>query len=105
VTAAATHGPQPRPDTSPQAIRAALLPEAVGEFDRDYRRALDIARETLSLDELHKTLEAWHRIAWSTQAGSEGHRRMLADAEQALRTGEPPSGSVPWRSLKAELGL
>jgi len=90
---------------SPAAIRAALLPEDVPRFDQDYRRALDVAREALSLTDLDKTLESWARIAWSTRADPAAHRRMMQSAEHTQRSGEPPAGSRSWNSLKTELGL
>lgn len=95
----------PFANASPAEIRAALLPEERPNFDREYRRALEVAGETLTLDELHNTVECWRRIAWSTQADPEAHRRTLANAEHTLRTGELPAGSVPWSQLKAALGL
>jgi hypothetical protein len=82
-----------------------LLPDEASKFDVDYRHALDVARETLSLTDLVETLESWRRIAHSTQADPMAHRRMLETAETTLRTGEPPTGSRPWRELKADLGL
>jgi hypothetical protein len=104
-TAASTSEPRYPEGTSPAAIRAALLPEDVPRFDRDYRRALDIAREALSLTDLVETLESWRRIAWSTQADPVAHRRMVEAAEHAHRSGEAPAGSRTWSSFKAELGL
>lgn len=89
------------PASTPAAIRAALLPEEVADFDRDYKQALKIAGETLSLDEVHKTLEHWHRIACMTHADPEAHRQMLQRAEQTLRTGEPPAGTVSADEVKA----
>ncbi len=104
-TPASTTEPTYPAGASPAAIRAALLPEDVPRFDQDYRRALDVAREALSLTDLVETLESWRRIAWSTQADPAAHRRMLQAAEHAQRTGEPPAGSRSWNSLKTELGL
>ncbi|HSL06426.1 MAG TPA: DUF6247 family protein, partial [Pseudonocardiaceae bacterium] len=51
TAAGAGHVPaQPLPPgSSPQAIRAALLPEEVGNFDREYRREMAAAIETLDL--------------------------------------------------------
>jgi hypothetical protein len=103
--AAAVPGPALPPGASPAQIRAALLPEEQPEFDRQYQRALDIARETLSLNQLHAMLEHWRRIAVMTQADPVVHRQMLRAAEHTLRTGEVPAGSVSWSQLKAELGL
>ena len=89
------------PDRSPRAIRAALLPEEVDEFDRDYQQALQTAAQTLSLDELHRTLEHWYRIARVTQADPAAHRRMLLRAEQTLRSGDLPTDSVSADEVKA----
>ncbi|MEV6879619.1 DUF6247 family protein [Amycolatopsis sp. NPDC051128] len=102
---ASTSEPRYPAGTSPATIRAALLPEDVPRFDQDYRRALDIAREALSLTDLVETLESWRRIAWSTQADPAAHRRMVQAAEHAQHSGEPPAGTRSWSSLKTELGL
>jgi hypothetical protein len=87
--------------TTPRAIRSALLPEEVADFDRAYQHALKTAADTLSLEELQSTLQYWHRIARMTQADPEAHRRMLQRAEQILRTSELPAGSVPADDVKA----
>jgi hypothetical protein len=96
---------QPFAEATPAKIRAALLPEEQPIFDREYGNALDAARSSLRLDELNETLETWRRIAWMTQADPAAHRRMLAQVEHALRTGETPPGTAPWTELKARLGL
>ncbi|WP_445187664.1 DUF6247 family protein [Pseudonocardia sp. Cha107L01] len=37
------------------------------------------ATESLDLTEVHRTLEAWRRVAWLTSArGHDGYRRLLA---------------------------
>lgn len=96
----------PFADASPAEIRAALIPEDHPEFDQQWRAALTIAADTLSLDEVHDTLESWRRVAWLVSAhGHDGYRRMTATAEQTLRTGQSPPGSVPWEQVKARLGL
>jgi hypothetical protein len=108
VTAAAKYPPQaPEPGEfdSPKAIRAGLLPEERGDFDQAYKRALQEAGETLSLEGLHVMLAHWTLIARQTQADPAGHRQMLQQAAQTLRTGEPPAGAVEWADLKQELGL
>ena len=86
---------------SPEAIRAALLPEQVGEFDA----ALTAARQTLHLNQLRHVLRMWRRMALMTERDPAGHRQMLATAAEVQRTGRPWPGSVPWSELKAELGL
>lgn len=96
----------PFADASPAQVRAALIPEDHPEFDRQWREALAVAADMLSLDEVHETLESWRRVAWLVTAhGPEGYRRMMATAEQTLRTGQSPPGSVPWEQVKARLGL
>lgn len=95
----------PFAEATPAEIRAALLPEEQPIFDREYGDALDTARNSLLLDELNETLAAWRRIAWMTQADPAAHRRMLAQVEHTLRTGEKPPGTVSWTELKARLGL
>jgi len=108
MTAAATSGPEsdaggpPFEDASPARVRAALIPEDVAEFDRQWREAMAAATETLDLTAVHQTLESWRRIAWLTTAnGPDGYRRILVRAEQTLRTGELPPGSVPLDQVKA----
>lgn len=104
-TMAATAVRVPFSDATPAEIREVLLPEELPEFERQYRRALEVAAETFSLDELGKTLRSWRRIAWMTDSDPEAHRRMLHNVERTLRTGQSPPGSVPWNELKARLSL
>ena len=87
------------PDASPRAIRAALLPEEVGDFEREWRAALAEAAETLDLTVVYETLECWRRIAWSTQTDPAGHRRMLETAKKALAGEDIPT--VPAQDVKA----
>jgi Family of unknown function (DUF6247) len=90
---------------SPEAIRAALMTEQVGEFDAAFDAALIAARQTLHLDQLRHVLRMWRRQALMTERDPEGHRQMLATVAEVQRTGRPRPGSVPWSELKAELGL
>jgi hypothetical protein len=105
-------GPEPAPEWrgdmvaaaqfgSPEAIRAALLPEQVEAFDA----ALTSARRTLHLDELRHVLLAWRRVALMTQMDPDAHRETLAAIAEVQRTRAPHPGSVSWDELKAELGL
>jgi hypothetical protein len=90
------HAVDPAPPLStatPREIRAALLPEEVGQFDSAWRAALARATEALDLSEVHAVLDCWRRIARMTQANPEAHRRMLAKAERAL-AGELPEPTV-----------
>lgn len=109
TTAASDPQPQgraPFADGSPAQVRAALIPEDVAPFDRQWLEGMAKATEHLDLTEVLATLDLWRRVAWLTTAnGPDGYRRMLAQADHTLRTGERPAGSVPWHQLKAELGL
>ena len=86
---------------SPVAIRAALLPEQVGEFDA----ALTAARQTLRLDQLRDVLQVWRRVAFLTEEDPDRYRQMLVSAAEVVRTRRPRPGSVPWTELRAELGI
>jgi hypothetical protein len=93
-------------DASPREIRAALIPEEQPDFDRQWRSTMAETTETLELGQMHSFLESWRRRATiTTSLGHSGYRRMLTQAENTLRTGEPSPGSVPWSQLKVELGL
>ena len=94
----------PFANASPAEIRVALLPEERADFDREYRWALQVAAESLTLDELHETLECWRRVAWMTQSDPAAHRRMLRTAAERL-TGEKISADEPLARIKARLGL
>ncbi|MFD9890166.1 DUF6247 family protein [Amycolatopsis sp. NPDC059027] len=91
--------------SSPEAIRAALLPEQLDEFDAAFEAALVAARQTLRLDRLREVLRTWRRVALLTERDPEGYRRMLASAAEVHRTGRPRPGSVTWDKLQTELGL
>jgi hypothetical protein len=108
MSADASPGPgrPPFADASPARIRAALTAEDAEAFDRQWRRLMARATETLDLAEVQQALEDWRRVAWLTaELGPEGYRRMLQSAGERLRTGSRADGAVPWTQLKAELGL
>ncbi len=57
--------------------------------------------ETLDLTGVHEILDAWRRVAWLTAVrGPDGYRRILAVAEETLRTGEEPAGSVSLEEVR-----
>lgn len=92
------------PDTTPTAIRDALIDEERAEFERAYQEAIAEAAQTLDLTRVLDVLRNYHRIAWLTQRqGPEAHRRMLDHVKHALRTGEAPPGSVSAAEVKALL--
>ena len=78
---------------SADAIRAALLPENVAEFDA----ALAANPES--------ALVAWRRIALLTERDPGRQRQLNETIAEIRRTRRPRAGSVPWAELKAELGL
>lgn len=85
----------PFAEASPAELREAILPQSRDEFDRQYRAAIDNARDTLSLDALHGFLEGWRRVAWvQTDLGMERYEAMMAQAEHLQRTGKPLPGTV-----------
>lgn len=91
----------PVPEKSPLAIRHALLPEEVEDFDREFRAVMGEAMETLDLTVVRTFVERWWRVAWSS-ADPEGHRAML-ETVRRLEAGE----DVPTRAsadIRAELG-
>lgn len=90
------------PDTTPAAIRDALIDEERAEFERAYQQAMAEATQTLDLTRVLDVLRNYHRIAWLTQRqGPEAHRRMLDHVAHALRTGEAPLGSMSAKDIKA----
>jgi hypothetical protein len=81
-----------------------LIPEDAAAFDRQWREVMAAATESLDLTEVHRTLDAWRRVAWLTsERGHDGYRRLLADAERRTRTGERAPGAVSWDELRAQL--
>jgi len=90
------------PAASPKAIRAALLPEEAGDFDREYRQAMNEAVETLELAGVLALLRRWQRVAWSSR-DERAHRRMLEHADR-LSAGETVA-TEPWSVTRARLGL
>jgi hypothetical protein len=88
---------------SPREIRAALVGEEAGHFDREYRQAMADAAESLDLAGVPAMLERWRRVAWSTRDDQGARRRMLDNADR-LGAGEDIA-TVPWQQVRARLGL
>ena len=95
---------RPFAQASPAELRESIVPEDRELCDEQYRQALDAAAETLTLDALEKFLAHWRRIAWSqTDMGHEKWWAMLARAEETLRTGESPPGTVSADEMRQRL--
>lgn len=86
----------------PRAIRAALLPEEAGDFDREFRQAMTAATETVDLTGVLDLLERWGREAHSS-ADPLAHRRMLDHADRLERGENLRTG--PWSVTGARPGL
>ena len=81
-------------DTSPAAIRDALIDEEREAFVAAYQRAITDAATSLDLTRVLEVLRAYHRIAELTKwQGREAHRRMLDKAALIARTGGNPDGA------------
>jgi hypothetical protein len=94
-------GAVPSP-TSPREVRQALLPEEVGQFDSEWRRAMARSAETLDLTEVFETLARWRHIAELTRADPDAHRRMLRRAARII-VGEE-QGTVSAEQLREIVG-
>ena len=91
----------PPQGASPRAIRDALtIPEDRTEFDREYKRALATAAETMELAGVHALVERWRRRAWVTHDRA-AYQRMM-DRVDRLRRGEDVP-SVPVEDVRALL--
>jgi hypothetical protein len=95
-------GPLPAGE-DPRSIRAALLPEEAGDFDREFRAAMTEATESLDLTGVLQVLERWRRVAESSRDAA-AHRRMLQHADD-LTHGRGGVTTEPWPVTKARLGL
>jgi hypothetical protein len=96
-------GPLPAGE-DPRSIRAALLPEEAGDFDREFRAAMTEATESLDLTGVLQVLERWRRVAESSRAAA-AHRRMLQHADDLTHGTDADVTTEPWPVTKARLGL
>lgn len=92
------------PDTTPRAIRDALIDDERDGFELAYQDAMTEATKTLDLTPVLDVLRNYHRIARLTQRqGPAAHRRLLDQADHARRTGEAPAGSATAEDMRALL--
>lgn len=99
-TPSAAPGQRPLLDAAPQTIRAGLLPEEAGDFDREFRQAMAHATETLDLTDVLALLHRWQRVARSSQ-DERAHARMLKHADRLTAGDDIPT--EPWTHTKARL--
>ncbi|MBA3741338.1 MAG: hypothetical protein H0X00_00040 [Sporichthya sp.] len=78
-----------------------MLPEEHEEFDRDYRRALASAADSLDLAEVLRILEHW-RLRVIISSDPEAYRLGLAHAVTLLSGEQAPVGE-PLTSVKERL--
>jgi Family of unknown function (DUF6247) len=91
------------PETTPAAIRDALIDEERAAFERAYRDAITEAALTMDLTQVLDVLRNYHRIAWLTQRqGAAAHRRMLDKAAAILEAGTNPNG-IPVNVVRARV--
>jgi hypothetical protein len=99
---AADQKPSATAATDPRTIRAKLIPEEVGDFDREYREVMAVAIESRDLNPVWEMLERWRRVARVSE-DPDAHRRMLETARR-LQAGEHVP-TTPWSEIKTRLGL
>ncbi len=79
------------PEADPVAIRACLSPRLVGEFDAEWESVLEKAKASKDLAGVHKLLHKWRHLAYAEIRDPGSYFRLLAKAEQIMRTGENPT--------------
>lgn len=79
------------PRADPVAIRACLSPRLVAEFDAEWDSALEQAKTSKDLAGVHKLLQKWRHLAYAELHDPGSYFRLLAKAEQIMRTGENPT--------------
>jgi hypothetical protein len=83
------HEPVPPPD--PQAIRACLTPSLAAEFDSEWEIVLERAKQSKDLAGVHDLLNKWRHTAYMEMRDPGSYYRILAKAEQIMRTGHNPN--------------
>jgi hypothetical protein len=92
VTAAAPVPPRPPIPSDPESIRATLTATLRGEFDREWELVLDQAKESRQIGPILGLVNKWRHIAAGELEEPGRYYRVLAKAEQILRTGHNPDG-------------
>ncbi len=87
------------PPPEPIAIRSCLTPDLVAEFDAEWEAVLDAAKHSKELAGVQSLLSKWRHIAFAELKDPGSHQRLLAKAEQIIRTGANPD-AVPVEHLR-----
>jgi hypothetical protein len=91
-----------RPDPDLHAIRDALLPDDVADFDQEFRAVMAEATSAMDLTVVAAFVERWRRVARSA-AEPDGHRAMLDRARRLLAGEDVPITS--WPRTRSTLNL
>ncbi|WP_433259398.1 DUF6247 family protein (plasmid) [Streptosporangium sp. CA-135522] len=96
------HGPDPTPtlERTPKAIRAALAPQHVETFDREYRAAMAQATEELDLAPALDFVERWWPIAVLCARGE--YQRVVEVAAGIAGSGQNLA-TIGWDAIEARL--
>lgn len=90
--AAPTPGADPgAPEADPAAIRASLSPRLAADFDGEWDSALEKAKASKDLAGVRMLLRKWRHLAYTEMRDPGSYFRLLAKAEQIMRTGENSS--------------
>ncbi|MEV4129528.1 DUF6247 family protein [Nocardia sp. NPDC049707] len=83
------------PASEPAAIRAALTPTLLAEFDHEWEIVLDGAKNSKELSGILELLTKWRHIAFTEVREPGAYFRLQAKAEQIQRFGaNPGAGSI-----------
>ena len=69
---------------------ARLTPALAAEFDSEWDIVLERAKQSKDLAGVHDLLNKWRHTAYMEMRDPGSHYRMLAKAEQIMRTGRNP---------------
>lgn len=83
-------------------VRTCLSPALVAEFDAEGDLTLDEAKRDKDLTPIHELLNKWQHLAYAELKEPGVHNRLMAKAEQILRSGPHPGG-VPIEEVRARL--
>ncbi|MGH3934593.1 MAG: DUF6247 family protein [Pseudonocardiaceae bacterium] len=90
------------PPPDPQAIRGCLTSALAAEFDSEWEIVLEHAKQSKDLAGVHDLLTKWRHTAYLEMRDPGAYYRMLAKAEQIMRTGRNPD-AVSFEDMQALL--